>query len=642
MNHVVVVADASFSSSTPAQRVVIDKSSEIMVVELLRPIVERVQYHFLEKRVEQQQPSSKPFSSKQEPQTSRTISRLDHLPEWIIAYIRDNVLVEGGPWDLVRLIVAPNCVRSSNSTTHVERGGGGGGGNDDDPNHVLVHFLNEVVRMIQWVLIERNFFRNPQVAGPRSNPLFLCRAIEQLMTLDAELRDLLAAALEPQQRTISPQQQGPVLLKLTDIMLAQDEDLMIWWMEREREFVLSTLFGDDLNMTSAETTTTTSIQPLWQLRVAPRAELFCVLMRSIQAKAANFSVPGPYMANVAVPLCMQFLDAIHETARDLRGFLSRRKLPEESDLRTNLLEWMDLINGTYLSASVLLKGSINGHLSHEDQLLTTEPTVREVGVDHDLTRLGRSLGRLQVALVDEFGAGFVEILLMERAKLASYLMQAPFMLSHAGDVDMYDAATGIQVVPGHDDLPAELQTVRSLLQQLMHVCDAVLAQVDVATSEGDSRETEASLAATWEVASYAAQAMKKNVMDRLADKFLEIVLDEGMVPEIVEHGARAFAWNIRALFGDDVQGTSGPLIGRLMEVASFFMLDSKQLMGLKSALMGLTRTFSAQQQLLDLRQLAADGTIYDEAVSMIRAKGLVLLDLEDVISILNRRRGIVV
>jgi hypothetical protein len=510
-----------------------------LILELFRPLVERIKFHFVSTDNER-----------------ITTTRIDRLPEWLTTYVRENIL-EGGPWDLV------------NSGLSIL-----------DENLPL-EFLNELVAMICWVLKERNFLRDSRIAGPRSNPSLLCNALEQLLHFDKTLRDCLTLPIGKTRN----------LLGLVDTLVARDEELLRWWIEREREKALSTLFDD-----------TALLQRLVS-HVSPRAEIFCALIRSAKCKAAVLSFPGPYLRDVAVPLCTEFVDAIHETSIELKNLMvARRGLLSSNDLVASLSEWIELVNGTHLARSVLMR---------EGAWQDGKPATSQS--DHDLARFGRSLERLEGVLVEEFAASFVETILMERAKLASYLMMASHLLaSEEWDAD-------------ETDLSAELRETNVVLAQFHVVCDAVS---DTVTSvDGEIGENLG-------VARFAPYAMRNTVMNRLADKFLEVALDiHGMTPDIWRQGALVFSRDVEIL----MRGTSLPLVQRLLDIVKLLSMESKSLEVLFSALGGLVGTST----FLDIYDFSSDGTIYEEATSMIKAKGLTWIKLEDAVSILNRRRDLV-
>ena len=523
----------------------IDQS--FVLVELFRPLVERIEFHFVEHSTER-----------------ITTSRIDRLPEWLLTYVREN-FIEGGPWDLVQ-----SGLRTAD-------------------NGLPLAFLNELVRMILWVFRERNFFRDPQVCGPRSSPFLLCNAVEQLLQFDQLLREL---SVEATSNSFSEVR----LIGLMDTVVALDEELMAWWIEREREIVFSTLFDESA-----------VVQPLVN-HVSPRAEIFCALFRSVQFKAALLSNPGEYQSKVAVPLCIQFIDAIHETSIELKNFLtSRRNLPSHADLIANVNQWIELVNGTHLAELVLRRES-----SWQDG----RPSMSQS--DHDLARFGRSLERVQTVLVEEFAAAFVETVLMEKARFASYLMMASHLLAS-------------QEWDGDDsELSAELREANVVLIQFLQACNVAVLTPIRSDSELDTDElpSENQL-----VAQFAPATMRNQVMGRLAEKFLEVALDiHSMTPDVWRQGALIFARDVHLMMGT----CNLPIVLRLLDITKLLSMESNSLFGLKSALGGLV----GASIYLDVNEFSADGTIYEEAVSMIRAKGLHNLEFEDALSVLNRRRDL--
>ena len=500
-----------------------------VIVELCKPLVERVRFHFAEQSADR-----------------LTSKRIERLPEWVLSYIKEHAF-EGGPWDLVEGGIVKIV--------------------DDAP----FQFANEMVQLAQYVLEERNFSRCAVVAGPNSNPLHLTQGIEQLLLFDRYIRDVL-----------SEQQRVPVGLSQT--LIVSDADLWKWFLNREREATLSTMF--DTGRTE---------RPL--NRISPSSELFCALIYSIRSKTSLFETPGPYLSHVAVPLCMNYLDAVHTTSTDLRNLLSQRKLPSDKDLNNNMEMWIELINGTQAAAMSLLKGNASQF----------GPVSLPKGItagDHDLARVGRSFERLREVLVDECATTIVETLLMERARLASYLMRCSHVLANRDVVD-------------NKGLSPDLYDVANIFSLFIEKCNET-------DGFGD------------ELDQFAPAAIRLNVIDRLADKFLEVALDaHGMTPDLVLQGCLVVAEDVKILFSS----LRSSLADRLFDVTAFMTMDNKNMRGLRMALFGLSQSPNAPEEppLLNFAQFASDGTLLDEATSMIRAKGYGV-HLEDAISVLNRRR----
>ncbi len=512
----------------------------IIARELLRPVVRRVSFHFLETSPDRV-----------------TTTRIDRLPEWLLNYLRDHALEPNSAHDLIRLGLS--CVISSGDAVHLGQ-----------------CFWQEMVRLVEWVLRERQFFRHSDISGPRSNPVHLYNAIEQILLFDRTLRE-------------SAPVHDEVLMGLMDTLVMADDELRKWWIDREREAVFTTLFEDD---------STINVPKPLANHVSPRAEIFCALIRSVQWKASILTAPGIYLRQVAVPLCSQFIDALHETSTDLRNLMCRAT---SLDLASNLHEWIEIINGTRLAANVLSK---NG--AWKDGMPATSQS------DHDLARFGRSLERLVEVMVDEVASSFVETILMERAKFASYLMMASHLLAS-------------QEWDGDDtDLSIELKETRGVLALLHQVCNSILFVPKDDTGEKSSSERD--------IAQFAPRAIQTHIMNRVADKLLEVALDVNEVtPDLWQEGSQIFARDIHVLVGSF---TGLSLVHRLLDVVQLMTLNSSASQGLFEALGGLV----GATDYLDIHDFSSDETIHDEAVMMLKAKGFVHLELKDAVAILNRRR----
>ena len=533
MTRLQVQADLVFERLRISSHPDVETKQLDVVVELCRPIVENVSFHFL-----------------QVANDRVTSTKIDRLPEWLLNYTRETVL-EGGVWDFIAEDLAPHCMHGES---------------------MKEQFLQEILGVVQFVLVQRGFFRHSKIAGPQSNPLLLMGAIEQLLTFDSLVKDLFPG---------SDKQPS-----LTKNLVADDSSLWKWWMNRERESAVSALF--DTTVDNADISH----------RVSPRAELFCALISSIRTKASLLRKSAlPFVAGVAVPLCQEFLDAIHESATDLRSLLGQRNFQGTGDLKLNIDEWIRLINGTNMASRLLLGGNDGNPGST---------------ADNDLARVGRSLERMRDALVDECAKTFVETVLMERAKLASYIMRCSHTLS-TPDPDEF-----------HHGISADLQETATLYKAVMSVCTTE----PKVNAEPDDKDA---------IDGFAPLAIKCNVTDRLAEKFLEVALDaHAMTPEIVLFGAKQFATDMIELFG---VGQLPPIGMRLRDVSNFMALETKPYNDLRSAFQALIDlpTEDGETARFRIDDFLRDGTVAEQAGSMVAAKGFTWLSLEDVLSVFNRR-----
>jgi hypothetical protein len=555
-------------------------SLDAVVLELCRPFVERVRYHFLD--------------------NARLASgRIDRLPDLLLGYLREHIFAPDGVWDFV--VDGISRIREKNDQLVAASDGiidekleGGSSRRFGSPSVDLtglpVCFLNELIRIIQWVLGERNFFRHQHVAGPESNPLVICNAVQHLFQFDDFLLGLV--------RVIDPSStHRRRLLRLTDIFLAGDDDLMQWWLNQERELAYNRLFE---NMPDDEPVN----------NVAPRAELFCALMVSIQAKASVFSFSGPYLSHVAAPLCVQFLDAVHESATELKEAIQRRRMLSDSELSLACEKWIELINGTDMAAGLLCTQDAEQSDEWQAQIAS-----------NDLDRFGRSLHNLRQVMIDDFCVAFVEVLLMERAKFASYLMRCPHLLGHDRVTSTSDSPEGSQEA----SLSPDLRESARVLALFLLVCEG--SSSTTALKADHSREVQGN-------ASIAAARMREGVLTLVAEKLLEVAMNfQGSTPDLLTGGCVMFARDVHSLFDSALL----PLEAlRLLDISRVMAMESAALVHIGGVLCGLAGLPAP----LPEDAFMGDERLHEEATSMVRAKGLAFVEVEDVISVLNRRRDL--
>ena len=516
-----------------------------MVVELLRPLVTRVQYHFLQ-------------SDKDRP----TSTRLDRLPEWLFHYLRTEFFQEHGPWEVIYYGWRPGFCPD---------------------------VLNEVARLAQFVLQQRGVFRSlsssssvhpgsGSTSSSSNSPTVLCRAVQEILQFDAFLQSCLTATTT--MTTMMSQQ--PKIWSLTDSLIAGDEELMDWWLGIERESLQRQLH--DTEAGNADTL------------MAPPAEMFGVMIRSIRSKAALFTSDA-YVRQVAGPLCMQFLDAVHDTATGLKDeiitMVRGRGSIDSAGLIQKLRAYMALVNGTHWCAGIL-----TGEWETDDVAGTAGSVVPQ----DDLLRFGQSLQQLERVMVSDLIDNVIgEALLLQKAKLANYLIQTSHILAgHA--------------LPSEDSIPTnDLST--DLLDT--HQVLTIVLQACVVEPDTPPKYT------------FAAQLLRDAVLEWTCHKFLEALLDENLVTEILAIGGRMIRNDVQLLLDGLVE--LPPTALRLLDVTQ--ALQEVHLASIGDALCGL----AGQPPPLHIHLFACDERLYDEAVSMIRAKGWLWLELPDLLSVLNRR-----
>ena len=135
--------------------------------------------------------------------------------------------------------------------------------------------------------------------------------------------------------------------------------------------------------------------------------------------------------------------------------------------------------------------------------------------------------------------------------------------------------------------------------------------------------------------------LRERVLLLLSEKFLAVALDgSGMTPDLMRPGCAVFCNDTHSLFHPTDLANPltqlPPLSLRLLDVSRLMRLPSRELVTIGDALCGL----AGQPPPLALEGFVADERLFEEAVSMVRAKGLMWAELGDLLAVLNRRRDL--
>ena len=261
-------------------------------------------------------------------------------------------------------------------------------------------------------------------------------------------------------------------------------------------------------------------------------------------------------------------------------------------VQENLHAWLSLLNGTQWCA-LILKGELHG----DDE---------DVMVEDDLVRFGQSLERLHQVLVADLVDNLLgETLLLQKARMANYLM----LSAHVLEGNLPGGGNHPSLVPS-DELSPDLLAVQETLSCVLETCSVT-----------DNK--------TPTQYSYAQKVVREGILQWASSKFLETLLDESLVTEILAVGGRVVHNDVQLLFGGETELPPAAL--RLLDVTH--ALQDVHLASIGDALCGL----AGQPPPLTIELFALDERLYDQAVSMIRAKGWLWLDLQDLLSVLNRR-----
>jgi hypothetical protein len=151
-----------------------------------------------------------------------------------------------------------------------------------------------------------------------------------------------------------------------------------------------------------------------------------------------------------------------------------------------------------------------------------------------------------------------------------------------------------------------------------------------------------------------------NVGSRIEEKFEELIIDpSGSIPEIQRSGALQLLSDVQlmhAMFDsvNDVMNnapdenfthiTAQPdgIFGRLVVLARLMCADDKQIQSLRDVMFGLAADamphLTPGMNYIPSQPFEDDGTLHETARSMLESKGFGAIELEDAISILNRRK----
>ncbi|KAL3776089.1 hypothetical protein ACHAW5_002741 [Stephanodiscus triporus] len=664
-------------------------------------------------------------------------SKLDRLPEWLFRYLREVVENHGvhslvmleGVRPLVNSVIDSIAVRAleelegvDNEEDVLDFGRGvfevqgerntitdsSSGSLRTDKilqhlkcqkyDHAPTYFLREVARMARHAIRAKSFFHHPDVVGSECRDRTIAlRGIEQLFLFDSFIYDKAKEGERNEYDQCGEKEcrEGSVIFsppRMVKTFLLTDGSLLQWWFEEERDG-MSTLLRECASSTMLhsyrsqfeesnvggeggarfpniiEISAAADSADRQQRLYLQISELFVALLHAARCKCytiAHEQYSQMYIANIVAPLCSEYLDLVHTEASWLRKRLLARppvlrsaNLPSDAFLTWNTSEWASLITGTNLAArAILLHQTKMNHSNHHHGVLD--------GV-------GESMKHLCAAMVDEFTSAFVETILMERGKLASYIMRAPFLLSQQShnldsperrrkkDKDMSIRNMNLALSPDLNDSFHVISVVLETCNQLMLKLRAMLPS-DQSSSNKPSNALY-----------HGCRSIYGALRFAIGQKLLDIAIDpQGMTPEIYIDGAMQFQHDVMAfdrLFrvGDGSGAEEnriaaskvfepGPM-ERAVTASRLMSLESSQIQAIREALRALavpnssavgsifgrgrgdelSGESSVSHERLDVDDFYSDERLMDEAVSMLEAKNFGALSLDEALSILNRR-----
>jgi len=567
-------------------------------------------------------------------------------------------------------------------------------------NHSSTYFLREVARMARHALRAKSFFHHPDVVGSECRDRTIAlRGIEQLLLFDSFLEERIkeGGGCWSMSHVIAPP-------RMVDTFLSSNEFLLQWWLEEERDGIISSLHQcaattlssyqsqnkqEDGPVQSIETSASTTNQ---QQLYPPISELFVALLHSARCKSNGFfdrRSRQMYIANAIAPLCSEYLDMVHAEAAWLRkkmlarppttssassvSVLRSANLPSNELLTSNTMDWASLITGTHLAAQAVLRPA-----HHRQDDFPEEQDSHDV-----LERVGASMERLCVAMVEDFTSAFVETIIMERAKLASYMMRAPFLLSEPphdspGRRGQREKDTSGGTLSLSPDLNDSIHVVSLGVQ----ACNATMRKLrDMFQTDDDDDdhgvEPSNNRIEPNNMLFYGSRSIHDALEFAIGQKLLDIAIDpQGMTPEIYLGGAQQFQHDVMAferLFrvvgagggaekvtNNSMDEPAGPM-ERAVTASRLMSLEAVQIQTIREAFRALVVPSASIGSLfgrrgdgstaeyntmdrdepgnnrLDVDDFYKDERLMEEAINMLEAKGFTALSLNESLSIINRR-----
>ncbi|EJK71177.1 hypothetical protein THAOC_07410 [Thalassiosira oceanica] len=613
-----------------------------IVDELCKPLVERLRFHFLEEQTSIT--SSGGDGKRGDPQSPQSSSNLERLPEWVFRYLRE-ALDKHGMFDVIRDGLIPlidTTVQSLAVTASMNEQTALDGGRIEQLQHLFhlapTYFLREVGRMARHILRAKSFFAHPDVVGSecKDGGTVALRAIEQLFIFDLFLGDKVDGEVPV---SILPP-------SMVNVFLTSNEEMFDWWMETERLGICSALHGcassTQLQNDGADEEEPNQRPEQKDIALYPAvSELFVCLLHSAKSKYTVITDERGkqlFIGCVVAPLCSAFLDVVGSEAAILKQNLVARpssvglrstNLPADEVVSTNVAKWSGLITGTHVAAL-----AVSRFRSSSDQ-------------DGKLTKIVSAVEKLCEAMVEDFVTAFVETIIGERAKMASYLMRAPFLLSEPPPNRRGQRER---------DQSSNITAISPDLNDTVHVVSVAIKSCrEVSCKVGDLIKAQGRHSSN-EILFYGTDAIHEAIKCAVGQRLLDIALDpQGLTPDIFLSGATQFSHDcctFSALFENRRVGTQAEgVMERAVAAAQLSSVGPEQLRTLRETLHALAGTPMGSLFMrggsdgrvddaivLNMDAFHRDDRLHQEAEEMLSAKGFSALALEEVISILNRRR----
>jgi len=299
-------------------------------------------------------------------------------------------------------------------------------------------------------------------------------------------------------------------------------------------------------------------------------------------------------------------------------------------------------------------------------------------------------------MVEEYTCALVETIIMERAKLASYMMRAPFLLSEPPPNNSNSNSSSPEDRRGQRDhdtsvgnsnlsLSPDLNDSIHVIAVGVRACNATMIKLrsmfqsngdecDGSTNKHEGNQSSSTAIKTSTMLHHGCRSIHKALKFAIGQKLLDIAIDpQGMTPEIYLCGARQFQHDViafellfRVVVNRDETGVEraakdflvepGPM-ERAVTASHLMSLESSQIQAIREALRALVVPSSSigsmfvkragesagefsdgeNNRRLNVEDFYRDERLMEESINMLEAKGFGALSLDEALSIINRR-----
>lgn len=450
--------------------------------------------------------------------------------------------------------------------------------------NVTSYFLQRISSMIKHVLFQRHYFQEIFKHSNEMRDDILRSTIEHIISFD---NLMISMSLPIDEKYI------PCLL---NDLIVNSRYLFDWWIHYELRLCSSNIRNLHPKQSESPRQSADGLDPILQEEV----ELLLSIINSLFTKAEMIISENPhreFLARTVIPICVGYMEVLHDKVPRLRSLLLKRRDIKvhfaSKDISVAITEWMDVIesaHAVFLRLQFYLRG-------HELRLCF-----------HDIQKVMDSLQKLRDGFIYEVSQCFIEKILMERTKLASYFIRCVHILSSSNGNDFAS-------------ISEDLSEAIHCLSALVSACNYKrLSRVEYASD----------LIKVGEFIAFSGKSLLLTVASSLESKFIQAVRDVyDSVSEIHLAGILEFKKDIESivlLFPREIMIS----FRHLENLMNLLIMEPRKYANLRSAILQLTSVS------IDPLEQSDDSLVTDQVKAMLNAQGLDV-QLDDVLQILNKR-----